>query len=215
MAGKVYGVVLSDNKSGLFYSWPDAQAFIKTNPSNAKYKSFKTEPEAKAYIESLLELSDPHDIEADLMAHENSIPVDKTCIAYVDGSFNQKKALWGYGVVMYTAATPEHKLELNGSGGAYADSRNVTGEVYGAMIAVRQAIKSGMKRIVIYHDYAGIADWVTGAWKPNTEMTQKYTAWMTAQKDKIEIKFEKVKGHTGVELNERCDQLAKTACGIK
>ena len=212
MASKVYGVVLSNNSSGLFYSWPDAQDFIKTCPSNAKYKGFNTEEKAKEFVDEILGVSMSRDIEADGLPEIKAEP--GACIAYVDGSFNAKNGLWGYGVVLFKTETPDIKSEFNGSGSKYAESRNVTGEVYGAMIAVRQARRLDMKKITIYHDYAGIADWVTGAWKTNTEMTQKYAAWMTAQKKHIEIEFVKVEGHTGVELNERCDALAKTACGI-
>ena len=36
----------------------------------------------------------------------------------------------------------------------------------------------------------------------------------TSVKDKIDIKFVKVKGHSGVEGNEEADLLAKQAVGI-
>lgn len=179
MSKKVYGVVLKNKKSGVFQTWPEAQDFIKTYPSNAKYKGFNDDKAAQEYIDGILgqDASMGQDSDEQTQA-----------IAYVDGSFNAKANQWGYGVVMYETGNPEMKLEFNGSGQAYAESRNVTGEVYGAMIAVREAIKRGM--------------------------TQKYKAWMDVQSKKIQIKFHKVAGHTGVELNERCDQLAKQACGV-
>lgn len=205
MSKKVYGVVLKNKKSGIFQTWPEAQDFIKTYPSNAKYKGFNDDKAAQEYIDGILGQ------DASMIQDSGE---QTQAIAYVDGSFNAKANQWGYGVVLYETGSPEMKLEFSGSGQAYAESRNVTGEVYGAMIAVQESIKRGMTSITIYHDYAGIADWITGAWETKTEMTQKYKAWMDVQSKKIQIKFHKVAGHTGVELNERCDQLAKQACGV-
>lgn len=207
MAGKAYGVVLADGRHDVFDHWDQAQRFIKTYPSNARYKSFKTRADAENYVQSLTQPQS--------QIKNNTQGKLPAAIAYVDGSFNQQESKWGYGVVLYDASHPEVKIEFKGCGTAFAEHRNITGEIYGAMIAVKEAIRREMKSITIYHDYAGIADWVTGAWEARTEMTQKYTAYMTAQKRKIDIDFVKVAGHTGVELNERCDVLAKSACGVK
>lgn len=213
MAGKSYGVVLSDGRSGVFDSWPDAKAFIASYPSNAKYKSFPSRPDAEKYVADLT--AEPVGTSETQAMPDTAVVSETDCIAYVDGSFNAKKNVWGYGVVMYRTEAPDAHEEFSGSGDAYAESRNVTGEVYGAMVAVKRAIAAGMKSVTIYHDYAGIADWVTGAWAAKNEMTRKYKAFMTAQSRHIEIRFVKVAGHTGVELNERCDVLAKAACGVK
>lgn len=210
MANKVYAVVLTNKQTGIFNTWPEAQSFIKTCPSNAKYKGCSDNAAAQAYIDEI-QGREVHIDDTTLAKSENS---ETACVAYVDGSFNATTNTWGYGVVMYKTNSPEDKTELNGSGTAYADSRNVTGEVYGAMVAVREAVKAGLTSITIYHDYAGIADWVTGAWQAKAEMSQKYRDYMFRMQSRIAIKFSKVEGHTGVELNERCDVLAKQACGV-
>lgn len=215
MAGKSYGVVLTNGQTGVFDNWDSAKEFIATCPSNAKYKSFKDKKQAEDYIAGLTE-SKPEDQAPAENSDSSHAPVFNGVegIAYVDGSFNAKQNQWGYGVVLYDPKFPNDKREFSGFGTAYAESRNVTGEVYGAMVAVKNARKLGMTRITIYHDYAGIGDWITGAWEAKTEMTQKYKAYMQTQMQYIEIKFVKVAGHTGVKLNERCDVLAKLACGV-
>ena len=83
--------------------------------------------------------------------------------------------------------------------------RNVTGEMLGAMHAVKYAIESGYKAIEIRYDYAGIEQWVTGNWKAKNELTKKYVNAMKAWKKSIKISFTKVAAHTNVEYNERAD----------
>ena len=51
--------------------------------------------------------------------------------------------------------------------------------------------------------------WVTGGYKSKNPYTQYYREFMNSQG--IEIEFYKVKAHTGVEFNERADELAKMA----
>lgn len=205
---KCYGVVLNNGETGVFTSWPEAQTFIATCPSNARYKGFTSMADAKVFIgaktqtmaetETATTVSDPG-----VMA-----------IAYVDGSFNSETGVWGAGAVVMDAADKTIQTELTNSGTAYNKHRNVTGEVYAAMMAVKHARNHGYKSIVIYHDYQGISSWVNGLWRTNEEMTKLYKGWMLEQTARIEIHFEKVKAHSGVEHNEQVDRLAKSAAGV-
>lgn len=146
----------------------------------------------------------------------HSQPLQGTCEAYVDGSFNIKQNIVGYAAVITAAnlATPE-ELSGNSKDPSYVPFRNVAGEILASLTASEYALKHGYKAIIINYDYTGIEAWVTGAWKAKNELTQSYKAQMHDMIAKgLIIKFQKVKAHTGVQGNEKADQLAKKAAGI-
>ena len=55
-----------------------------------------------------------------------------------------------------------------------ASMRNVAGEIYGSMAAMKYALEKGIKKLSIYYDYMGIAKWCTGEWKTNKDGTIAY-----------------------------------------
>ena len=82
-------------------------------------------------------------------------------VAYVDGSYNKKEDLCGWGVVfLYEDEAPEYF-----SGSCRGIHWNVTGEINAAVYAVEKALEYGCSAIEIHYDYIGIERWVTGAWK--------------------------------------------------
>ena len=70
-------------------------------------------------------------------------------IAYVDGSYKKDSLEYGYGVVLILK---DEVIELFGKGEdpEVAKSRNVTGELFGAIRAISEAIKLKKKRITIF-----------------------------------------------------------------
>ena len=97
----------------------------------------------------------------------------------------------------------------NGDNPQSLQHRNVTGEMLGAMYAVKCAMLNGFEAVEIRYDYQGIEKWVTGEWRSKTELTRKYAASMQEWSRQIRITFTKVAAHSNVKYNEIADQLAK------
>lgn len=128
-------------------------------------------------------------------------------VAYVDGSFNAKTQVFGYGIVYFSG---EGKETYSGHGsGSYARHRNVAGEVLAAMQVMKLALSRGVSDLWIYHDYAGIRHWALGEWKAKLPMTRQYKAYAERVQEDITLHFVKVAAHTGETYNEEADQLAK------
>ena len=73
------------------------------------------------------------------------------------------------------------------------------------------SVDKKISEITLFYDYQGIESWVTGKWKTNLDYTKNYKEFADKVSTRVKVNFVKVKAHTGVELNERVDKLAKEA----
>ena len=205
MANKFYAVKVG-KVPGIYTNWNECKEQVH-GFKGAIYKSFDLEEDAKSYMNN----------EEKVEKKVELIPEKDEVFAFVDGSFNKKTFEYAYGIVLID--TNNEKLTFSGKDNKpeVVNMRNVAGELKGAMFITHYVVKNmpKIKRIRIFHDYEGIAKWVTGDWSANLEYTQKYRDFMHSMKNKIEISFEKVTAHTGVTYNEEADKLAKTVLGIK
>lgn len=200
MAKKYYAVKKGRN-TGIFTSWEPCRASV-TGYSGAQYKSFFTLEEAEDYLEGNREA-----------VAESSKEEDKDiCTAYVDGSFDLSKKAYSYGcILLYQGERREISRAF--VGGEDVSMRNVAGELEGAMAAMKFCEERKIKTLHLYYDYQGIESWATGEWKRNRSGTIRYKEFYDSLKN-VKVVFHKVKGHSGVELNEAVDRLAKAALGI-
>lgn len=197
MAAKKVYAVRKGHSVGIFESWEACKVAVE-GFSGAEYKGFSNREEAEGYL-------------GIVQAHHCERIASDTLITYVDGSYEHSLEKYAFGCVFLM---PDGTIYVeNGSGNnpESAKLRNVTGEMLGAMFAVRFAIKNGFKKVEIRYDYEGVEKWVTGAWKSKTELTQKYALSMQMWQAQIQMSFTKVAAHNNVYYNEMADKLAKQA----
>lgn len=194
---------------GIYRTWPECEANVKGFPG-AEFKSFGTEDDAKAFMAGTA--AGP----AGTAADANGATTLPRPYAFVDGSYNKKTGVSGWGGFLVLEDGTE--IELSGSTDKpdLTEMRNVAGEIMGCMDAVQEALGRNLSMLHIYYDYMGIECWATGAWKANKPGTKAYAAFMrnAMRKFSLDIRFHKVAAHTGIPGNERADKLAKASVGI-
>ena len=188
--------VKKGKKTGIFSTWDECKEQV-TGFKGAVYKSFKTLSEAEAFLERNEEKI------------ENIEEVDGV-YAYIDGSFDRVSGIYGSGVVIVDG---DEKYEYKHAGNRedYAQLHNVAGELEAAKFVMWYAVDKKIKEITLFYDYQGIEAWAVGDWQANLPYTQDYVKFYNKVKSVVKVNFVKVKAHTGVELNEVVDKLAKDA----
>lgn len=204
MAKKKIYAVKKGRVTGIFTSWDECRDAVEEYPG-AEYKSFFTEEDANAYLYGT------EKDEMNILSEKMEECLTGQIVAYVDGSFDEKIGRYAFGCVMIM---PNGEIVRESGNGDNPDSlalRNVTGEMLGAMYAVKWCEKNGYSGIKICYDYLGIEKWALGEWKAKNALTQKYAEFMRENSKKLNISFQKIAAHTGNKYNEEADKLAKAA----
>lgn len=189
--------VRKGKKTGIFHSWEECKEQV-SNYSGAIYKSFKTLTEAEEYLNGQLSTEEKEPA----MLAEN--------YAFIDGSFDAKNGIYGSGVVIVTNNKKiTHKFAGNNS--LVAEMHNVAGELEAVKYVMKYCLDNNIKDITIYYDYTGIACWALGEWQAKTKYTAHYAEIAKKVLTLVNITFVKVKAHSGIELNEEVDTLAREA----
>lgn len=198
MAKQKFYAVKVGRVPGIYTSWDDCKKQVD-GFSGAKYKSFKLRNEAEAYLSS--------------SSNDQSEKNEKSyveAIAYVDGSYDDSKKAFAYGGVIFWN---DHEERFSGrlEDKDLLAMRNVAGEIKAAEYAMQFCLDHDIKSLELYHDYEGIAKWCTGEWNANKDGTKNYKHFYESIKDSVNVKFIKVKGHSGDKYNDLADKLAKEA----
>lgn len=200
MAKKKYYAVKNGRNIGIFETWEECKAQVEAF-AGAEYKSFSTREEAKCYLSG------------ESLSFSLDIPKDTLC-AFVDGSFDASSNRYGSGMVLLYQGE-EKTFFKAGNHPSLVSMRNVAGEITASVMAMKYAVTNHFPKLIIYHDYEGIAKWCRGEWKTERDGTKLYKEFYDSVKDQLSVTFVKVAAHTGNHYNEMADSLAKQALGIE
>lgn len=195
MASKKYYAVRSGKVKGIFTNWEECRNSVEGYP-NAEYKGFASLSDAEMYLGDV-----------DKITCVSNNPARLT--AYVDGSYDDSLQKYAFGCVFLLTGGEIRLAYGNGDNPQSLKHRNVTGEMLGAMYAVRTAMLNGFAEVELFYDYEGIEKWVSGNWRSKTELTHKYAESMREWGNSINIYFTKVTAHSNVRYNELADMTAK------
>lgn len=198
MSKKKYYAVRNGKKIGIFNTWNECKEQVN-GFSGAEYKSFPTMEEANEYI---------YGKEKVVFEDDNMVE------AYVDGSYEHCVRAYGSGVVILKNNEVKETFSVKGDHKDLVGMRNVAGEIEASKIAMEYCLDNEIENLVLYFDYEGIEKWCTGAWKANKEGTIEYKKYYDKIKNNLNVKFVKVRAHSGDKYNEEADKLAKKALGI-
>lgn len=201
---KIYAV-RSGKSPGIYHSWEECQTQVK-GYSGAEYKSFSCEEDAIAYLNGTYVENKPSSAEIDVCTD---------FVAYVDGSYCNDTGMFSCGAVIVRSDKVIYEISEAFCIQDMVSMRNVAGEIMGMVRAVQYLISHGVKDVTVVHDYEGISKWCTGEWQTKKSGTKSFKKFYDEASKKINIQFIKVKGHSGIQYNERADRLAKLALKAK
>ncbi|MFZ7128383.1 MAG: ribonuclease HI [Desulfobacterales bacterium] len=203
---KFYAVARG-RKTGVFTDWPTTASLVQGYPG-ARFKSFPTREAAEAFVRG------------EKRARSTGKPVkpadvDGRIVVYTDGGSRGNPGPGGYGAVI---DLPDGRRELSGG---FRLTTNNRMELL-ACIAALESLKEP-SRVALHSDSAYVVNAITLGWakgwrargwrRSDGQPALNPDLWARLL-DLCEIHdvvFIKVKGHAGVELNERCDRLANLA----
>ncbi len=216
MAKKNFYAVRVGKTPGIYKTWPECQANT-SGYSGAVFKGFETLEEAKAFMGDSVASSPIKSVEKAPVSQDHTLGVDNLpkVYAFTDGSFNVSTGVYGFGGFLHFSDT-EDDIEIRGNGNDpdEAVSRNVSGEVHGAVAAMQKAVELGLTELTLFYDYEGVEKWPTRLWKTNKKISKFYVEEYDKLKDRLTVKFVHVKAHTGIPGNEEADRIAKEEVGL-
>lgn len=209
MAKKNFYAVRVGKTPGIYKTWAECQANVTGFPG-ATFKGFETLAEAEDFMGGAVE-------NVEKPAADTSVGVDNLpeVYAFTDGSFNVATGVYGFGGFLhYSEDADDIEIRGNGNDPEEAVSRNVAGEVHGAVAAMQKAVELGLKEMTLFYDYEGIEKWPLRMWKTNKKISMFYVEEYDKVKDILKVNFVHVKAHTGIPGNEAADRMAKEEVGI-
>lgn len=187
----------------IFESWDQLQKYAEDKKGYTQ-KSFSSLEEANAFLEG-------KDIYGEAVKKKND---EGFVVAYTDGSYEEKISAYSYGAFIIA---PDGKTkELCGAGNRpeFVSTRNVAGEIFGVIEALKWTYYNGYSKLLVYHDYEGLSKWASGEWGAKSPVSLFYLESIKKYLKIVDCSFVKVKGHSNDKYNDMVDKLAKDALFI-
>lgn len=223
MQKKIYAV-RKGRQTGLFTTWAECQKQV-TGYAGARFKGFTNAEEAMRWLSgddtAGSHTAQPagrrqiHAVKGPRLSPEQTTDTDQDYIIYTDGScLKNPDGPGGWAMVARTTATGA----VSEQSGGHPSTTNNRMELTAAIKALQWAPAGS--RVALYTDSQylknGItrwmATWKRRGWKKadgTPVLNQQLWMALDALYASHIVTFHWVKGHAGVDLNERCDQLAK------
>jgi ribonuclease HI len=214
--------VRSGHKPGIYRSWEECRRHVD-GYSNAEYKRFTSRGEAELYLNGSLtgsrraKAADP--VQMSLTRSQCDEVTLKEVTIYADGACIGNPGPGGYGVII---AYGERRKELSAG---FRLTTNNRMEILGC-IAGLSALKERCD-VTVYSDSRYVVNTMTKSWAIRWRRNQwkrkdgdgemkdalNKDLWIQMLElcDKHRVQFKWIRGHSGNEGNERCDELARTA----
>lgn len=132
-------------------------------------------------------------------------------VIYTDGAASGNPGPGGYGTVLTCGPYCKELSE------GFRLTTNNRMELLAVIVGL-EALKNPGSEVIIYSDSKYVVDaveqhWLEGWIKKGFKGKKNADLWMRFWRiyNQHKVKFQWVKGHDGIPLNERCDQLATTA----
>ncbi len=206
MKNKVYAVK-QGRTTGLFSTWSECEKQVK-GYAGAKFKSFATVQEARSWLESEMPVTGKGSEIPSGDGTDYTIYTDGSCLRNPDGP-------GGWAAVILENSTGE-KTELHGGAPSTTNNRM---EISAAVAALSHVKESSSVTLYTDSQYLKnaftkhwINHWKRNGWKTATgDDVKNKDLWLEldALFQKHHVNFRWVRGHVGIEENERCDRLAK------
>lgn len=216
MAKKKFYAVAVGRSCGIFMDWATTEKQVK-GFAGAKFKSFPTEQEAKAWLNDPVyaKKASPSKskVQGDGKPTTLSSADPEKIVVYTDGGSINNPGPGGYGVVIVEAG------EVRERSGGFRHTTNNRMEMMAAIVALIE-LQEQVKHIDLYSDSSYLVNGINKGWAPkwqargwkkaDGEAVLNSDLWKQLLKltETINVYFHWVKGHAGNEGNERCDQLA-------
>jgi ribonuclease HI len=222
---KKYYAVASGRNPGIYTEWagPEGAQVQVVRYKGAVYKGFATKGDAKAFIAEHNEKASEttsKDMKDSKRLNNSNPQTQSACknsqiLIYTDGGCINNPGPGGYGIVITNGNKTK---EVSGG---YRLTTNNRMELMACIVALRALKKPN--NVIVHSDSKYVVDGISKGWakkwqsknwiKSDRKPALNPDLWEQLLQlcEKHNVEFKWVKGHAGIELNERCDYLATKA----